>query len=153
MIITAERIAQWFTSARYPYGTPVNAEAIAPALDAALMAELQADHTPALFNMDLSATIAHVELFGKYLAGQYDAPAPVWEDLAIIYDADDNDLPPVGATLTGSDAMDMCWHLGLLSAVRENLPLSAARTPRLALWTLTFTDEQDEDTYQLTRIG
>ena len=147
-IITAERVNQWFESAGYAYGVPINAAEIAPALDVVLKSELRADAVPAMYNMNLSAALAHLELFERYLDGEFPSvPAPVFEVITIDWE---NELTP-GTIITGDDALKLCWHVSptwresvLRSEYGDDINIVQLR--------LTFSSESDEDTYRIERI-
>lgn len=150
-LLESKHICQWYTSANFLYGTPVNADAIAPALNDILLKLIHEDPTPAQFDMTFSKTIAYYELFQNYMEGKYNAPAPVFHVAMACLDNIDLEI---GETATGKTIpYDIIHNVQRLDNVIQ-LCNDYSTEPGLyiAQFELTFTNVRRLSTYSIKRI-
>lgn len=145
-VITPEFVQKWFDR-NFAYGAPTNAADIAPALDAEYKRLLYADHVPVQYGMSLAESLRYYELFPKYLRGKIDgAPEPVF-NVYMVYSGFDN-IPEIGKTIVGDDAVDFLWNVSKLDDAKETRTADKA----IACFACTFKAERDVDSYTVTRL-
>lgn len=160
--ITADIIKVWF-SKHVPCGAPINADEIAPALNAAFNAIIDADPKGAYYDYAITGNLAFSDFMNNYLRGKHpEVPRPIVIGAQFYLPDVDTHLPPVGTTLTGDDAEDKMWNLASVEEARENANKTAEFNRangykgnldfKVARWQVTINTRKDEDPYIMTRI-
>jgi len=160
--ITADIIKVWF-SKHNPCGVPINADEIAPALNAKFNAIIEADPVGAYYDYAITGSLAFSDFMNNYIRGKHsEVPRPVVIGAQFYIPDVDTTIPPVGTTLTGDDAEDKMWNLVSVEEARENARKIAEFNRengyndnldfKVARWQVTINTRKDENPYIMTRI-